>query len=648
MIARPQHRMSPRRVAAGVALAALVALTAFGAALAGAQQAPALDVVAAEHDPAGTVTVTISGPGAARLAAADVEALVGSVVLGPAELVDSGAIPPPNSTVVLAFETSSSMLFGQLERAQAAALAFLEGLGREDRVAVVAFDDSASVVSGFTSDRAATRAAIESLTLGTFAGIYAGVGASAELIAAEPGPKAIVVLGFGWDFGGVGDINRADSTAAALASGAAVYWAPVASNWDVAYFSGLSEGNSGRQLALEELPALALELVPAEPEVQTFRFASPVLAAGTRALTVSAGDATLSAELEVDNAGLVRVASVASAAPGESIVVRLEALVPFADLDVLAIAGGQTLPFSTASGSVAIDPWAFEAGTRNVELVVQAEGTVAATLGATVEIPVLDPQLTVGEIAGAEEPSVAVAWRVQGLGDARLTVTVDGVEAADTTAPGVTVAVPEGATVVARLVDGGGAELASETLVTTGGSSGGTPIEISTQLLVVAVIAMMGAIAIYFVARFARRPSRPPEFDASPFFSGLGGLIARLRGRRAGDDAESEGLLSAAAQVLVRTPEGAELRVPVRDSQLSVGASRQCDVTLTGDQVRFVHLILTHVEGESYRIFRFGPVVHDETEAEVADDTVIEAGEWIRVGDYVVSIEASTRVAEAA
>ena len=88
--------------------------------------------------------------------------------------------------------------------------------------------------------------------------------------------------------------------------------------------------------------------------------------------------------------------------------------------------------------------------------------------------------------------------------------------------------------------------------------------------------------------------------------------------------------------------------MPVHDSQLSVGASGQCDVTLSGADVRFVHLILTRVAEDAYRVFRFGPVAREHTDVEISDDEVIAAGEWIRVGEYFVSVEATGRAAQAA
>ena len=593
MIARSHRHPRPRAIGAAIALAVTVALLVLGGAFAAGQDATELQLVSVAHDPAGTVTVTISGTGAAQLQAAQLSASIEGVALGPAQPGGAGGAPP-GCSIVIAFETSSSMAFGQIERAQAAALALLDGLPTQDRVAVVGFGDDAAVVSGLTTDRTATRATIEGLTLGTFAGIYSGVGTAAELIAAEPGPKAIVVIGFGWDFGGVGDFSRASSTDAALASGAAIYWAPVSTSFDSAYFSQLTDGSGGRLLTLDEVPALAAEFAPAEPEVQTFRFESPVLAVGTRTLLVLAGEVELTAALAVENAGLVRVASVESGEPSEPIQVQLESLVPLSGLDVVAMVGGRSLSFNPASGRIAVDPWAFSPGSTNAEIVVQAEGGVAATLSATLEVPLLVPQLTIAEVTDAAEPSVAIAWRVQGADGTRLLVTVDGEPAADTTERGVTVPVREGATVVASLVDASGAALAGETLEVAGGDSGGVSGGLSTRLLAAVAVAVTGAIAIYFFARLARRPGRPPDFRADALIDGFRSFVSSLRGRMQrgdGDDGIRYGT-GPVTQVLVRTSEGAELRVPVRDSQLSVGASGQCDVTLSGADVRFVHLIL--------------------------------------------------------
>ena len=53
------------------------------------------------------------------------------------------------------------------------------------------------------------------------------------------------------------------------------------------------------------------------------------------------------------------------------------------------------------------------------------------------------------------------------------------------------------------------------------------------------------------------------------------------------------------------------------------------------------------IEVDAHRVFRFGPVTREHTDVEISDDEVIAAGEWIRVGEYFVSVEATGRAAQA-
>jgi len=110
-------------------------------------------------------------------------------------------------------------------------------------------------------------------------------------------------------------------------------------------------------------------------------------------------------------------------------------------------------------------------------------------------------------------------------------------------------------------------------------------------------VVVTGAIAIFFSARVVRRSGRSPEFRAGALFARFGVPVAWLRRRiqRGDRDERAAHGGGATARVLVRTADGAELHVPVHNSQLSVGASPQCDVTLSGAEVRFVHMILTNV-----------------------------------------------------
>ena len=658
--------------AMAVAVFACTLIVALGLVSAVAQQAPTLRIESAEHDPAGSLTVTISGPGAGVLSVAEVSASVDGVDLGAAEALDGAAAAPRGAAVVIAIETSSSMLFGLIEQAQALANEFVDGLGPADRVAVVGYGDEAQVVSGFTTDRAATRAAIDALSLGDFAGIYEGVEVAATLAGSEPSAsRAIVLMGWGWNFGGVGTATREGSLEAARASGAAVFWTPLGRDFDGDYYGDLTSSGGGRQLSAAELPGLAQELSsPAAPAQQRFRFATPVLPSGARVLSVQAGGEQLDSTFEVTNAGLIRVAGVSQAAADQPFVVRVESLRPLSELDLTASAAGRELPLEASGNELRVDPYAFDPGMLELTLAVSANGQPAASATATIEIATLDPELTLGAVEVEGGAGVAVSWRAQGAAALSLTVAIDGAVALATEDATATVAVPDGGVVVARLAGPGGVELASQSLeidesgtpapVVTGTAqaggeeSGGV---VSTQLLAVLAITVAATAAAVLLVRRARQPGRPPEFDAGSAWASvkaaltrIGGGLAQLGQRfsreRGPERVEKE--RTPHAVVVVRDGQGEDTRLPIWQDQLSIGASRQCDVTLPGKDVRFVHLILTAVGDEGYRVFRFGPVALDDSGTELADDELVERGQWINVGGYLLSIESTAPLSRAA
>ena len=526
----PSLLLSPALSAALIAWALALA-AALSLAVASGQEGGALQIAAAEHDPAGTVTVTLVGPEASELSAADVSVTIAGIELGPAAPVEGGAAEPAGTSIVLAVETSSSMLFGLIEQAQAAALGMLDGLGPNDRVAVVAFGDEAEVVSDLTTDRAVTRSAIESLTLGSFAGVYAGVDTAAGLLAPPAsGGKALVILGWGWDFGGVGTVGREESAAAAKESGAAIFWVPLGADFDGTYFGDLTASTGGRQLTTAELPSLGQELAAIVPETQAFSFQSPVLPAGTQSLVVTAGAETLATSLEVTNDGLVGVGGISQVVPDQPFVISIDSVAPLSALEVEATAGGQPLPVDAGSGEVRLDPWAFEPGALDVAITVKAGSALAAAETVSVEVPPLQPQLLVAPVEGGEAPAVDVSWRAQGASLPTLIVTIDGAVALETQQASATVPVPDGGTVEASLVTAGGATLASQTTVVEapggGGAagdsgSGGSSFGVSSRLLVALAIATASAAAIFLLARRARRPVRPPDFDVRTAWGSL-------------------------------------------------------------------------------------------------------------------------------
>lgn len=97
-------------------------------------------------------------------------------------------------TTVLAVDTSLSMSpAAQFERAKKAALSVASDAPAGDRLAVLAFDDNAVVVSAPTIDRGAARAAINGLTPGAGGTNYGAVLAAAARVIGPSGGQLIVV-----------------------------------------------------------------------------------------------------------------------------------------------------------------------------------------------------------------------------------------------------------------------------------------------------------------------------------------------------------------------------------------------------------------------------------------------------------------------
>ena len=98
------------------------------------------------------------------------------------------------TAVVLAIDTSGSMGGAPLEAAKAAALKFVDGLPARNPVAVVGFGDTANIASELTTDRAGTRAAIESLSSAGETSLYDSLVSGAAILAEAPTDRFAMVL----------------------------------------------------------------------------------------------------------------------------------------------------------------------------------------------------------------------------------------------------------------------------------------------------------------------------------------------------------------------------------------------------------------------------------------------------------------------
>ena len=199
------------RAVIALLLGALGALGAPGIARA-QESGPVVEFVGLDLTAYPDVRVRVSLPPELAEAAAD-----GLTLTENGTPVDAAVTPLTDATVgvVLALDTSGSMQGEAIEAAKAAAIAFLDVLPDDARVAVVGFSTSESVLSEFTTDRGTTAAAIGAIVADGGTALYDGVVLSTQLVAASDADRhAIVVLSDGADSESASGLEEAASALA--------------------------------------------------------------------------------------------------------------------------------------------------------------------------------------------------------------------------------------------------------------------------------------------------------------------------------------------------------------------------------------------------------------------------------------------------
>ncbi len=158
--------------------------------------------------------------------------------------------------VVLALDTSASMVGGPLEQAKVAARSFLAGLSPKDAVAIVTFADAVELVQPYTVDRAIATAAIDSVSAGGGTALYQATMESLRLAAgAGSGREVVVLLSDGLDNGSTD--SREGAQAAAKTMGVPIFVIGLGADIDVTYLKALAELSGGRFVATPSPEGLA-------------------------------------------------------------------------------------------------------------------------------------------------------------------------------------------------------------------------------------------------------------------------------------------------------------------------------------------------------------------------------------------------------
>jgi tight adherence protein B len=228
--------MTRRTARAGILLLAgllLALLTVTGIATAQGQEEP-LQVEFRETTPGeGKIGITVAMSGTAWGSGQRLGPDAFSVSINGSPVKITGATPLGEQqgsrgqvAVVLAVDTSGSMLepgvgVRNIDRAKAAADAFTRAMQPGTQLGLVAFSDTPRVVQNPTTDHAAVRAAIRTLSAEGDTALNDAVVLSSGLLAREAGQRNLVVLSDGRDEGS--RATRADAIATAKRAKATAY-----------------------------------------------------------------------------------------------------------------------------------------------------------------------------------------------------------------------------------------------------------------------------------------------------------------------------------------------------------------------------------------------------------------------------------------
>ncbi len=346
--------------------------------------------------------------------------------------------------VVLAIDVSESMMGEPLEAARQSAIAFVESLGPNDEVAVLAFATAVQQIQPFTTDKAAATAAIEKLQAGGVTALYDAANQAVLTASAASLPRrAVILLGDGAEYGGASLSSPEDAYEAARASGVTIHTIALGFNADTAYLQKLSGLTGGAALAAptpDELDTQWQSIAGLMRQLIEVIVKSSVPGDGqTHTLTVrvKVGSSQAEATGTFRSAPVTPTITVSGLAPGEVI----DSVTPItADVDAQGTAAAVTFRVDGAviarddspPWMIELDPLTLRSGAR--ELTVEAaddSGTTGST-AISFEVAPLPPSVSLNLQEGQliESPlSLAPEIKSQN-GVKEVVVAVDGKTAA--------------------------------------------------------------------------------------------------------------------------------------------------------------------------------------------------------------------------
>jgi len=303
-----------------------------------------------------------------------------------------------------------------IARARDAARTFINSIGENDPVAILAFSNTIRLVQDFTSDKTALLNALDALRIGGATPLYQGAYEGIEQTADSPVPRrAMILLSDGAEYGGLSRVARDEVSEQALARGVPVYTIGLGFGTDRSFLEQLSTSTNARfyeSPTPEELVEIYAELAALLRSQYAITLSADLPLDGTEydlGLRVvsdensATANAILRAPIPVP---IVRLPELPDEPIESSIDITATVLADDPITSVQFVAGDQSITYDEEPFNYPLDPMTFQPGTYSITVTAEdADGDVGTaedtfTVAALPSSIFIEPDITaLGEIA---------------------------------------------------------------------------------------------------------------------------------------------------------------------------------------------------------------------------------------------------------
>ena len=587
-----------------------------------------LRILAVEHDPAGSLAISVRVAGVTDLEPPRFTSLVDGI---PQRVDATPTRDVDTLAIVLAIDTSGSMAGAPIEAARDAAISLIDQLNEGDEVAIVRFSNNVSLALDFTTDRAVARDVLNSLVAQGETALYDASAFTADLLSdISPARSNLVLLSDGEE-SGASAAARDASIQSLTDSGVTAFAFGLGTSSDAEYLEAVAAGTGGEFWEVADDGALgslfsslggrlgATDLV----QVVTRPFAIGTHTADIFA-TVLGERLEARAEFEVTNEGFVEISAVEGGEPGDPITVIATTLVDPAVLRLEATAGGQSLAFGSGT-SLTIDPWRFGPGSLLIDVRANVSAGLVGSATFELVVPTLSPTLTIEQ--QPEATSVTVRQRVQGPGESTIVIRDGGEELASSSNSELLLELPRGTgDLTIELLDAEGGVLATESISSLPALE---PSSSPPWMPILAVVTIVALVGLLWYRRRDNTPRPTPLRVRAP---------RRVAPQTPPRDIEL-GTLTVVAS------DGTERAYRMGPRPVTIGRASSCDIVLDDPDVRPMHARISADPGGQFRIHGLSSRGVPYQQQQRDEWLIVAAGEEVAIASYVIRMDAVQAVA---